>query len=311
MSKPLICGSVAYDVIMVFEDYFKNHILPEKVHMLSVAFTVPQLRREFGGCAGNVAYNLGMLGQDCEILATVGSDFDPYVGWLDQQGISRRHIEVLPETYTAQAYVTTDLAGNQITAFHPGAMAFSGQLDVPADAGISLGLVAPDAPDGMKKHARQFVEAGIPFLFDPGQAITLFTGEELVALVDQAHWVAVNDYEGQLLQHYTGLSLDQLKRRVDALIVTRDAEGSMIYADNQEYTIPIAQPDKVVDPTGCGDAYRAGLLYGLQQDLDWETTGRIASLAGAYKVAQAGTQNHRFTLEEFRDRFLDNFGYRF
>ncbi len=311
MSKALICGSVAYDVIMVFEDYFKNHILPEKVHMLSVAFTVPRLRREFGGCAGNVAYNLNMLGQPCEILATVGADFDPYAEWLDRLGISRRHIEVLDNTYTAQAYVTTDLAGNQITAFHPGAMALSEQIDVPGDDAIRIGLIAPDSPDGIKKHARQLVEAGIPFLFDPGQAITLFTGQELLELVEQAAWVAVNDYEGQLLQHYTSLSLEQLTERVDALIVTRDAQGSVIHSRGERDEIPIARPDRVADPTGCGDAYRAGLLYGLLNDMDWPTTGRIASLAGAYKVAHAGTQNHRFTPDEFRDRFHQNFGYRY
>ena len=311
MSKALICGSVAYDVIMVFEDHFKNHILPEKVHMLSVAFTVPRLRREFGGCAGTVAYNLNLLGESGEILATVGADFDPYAEWLQRQGISQRHIVRLEETYTAQAYVTTDLGGNQITAFHPGAMALSDQIDVPANDGIEIALIAPDSPDGIKKHARQLVEAGIPFLFDPGQAITLFSGEELLELVDQATWVAVNDYEGQLLQHYTGLSAARITERVEALIVTRDAEGSMIYTGSEEYIIPVAQAERVVDPTGCGDAYRAGLLYGLLQGLDWPTVGRIASLAGAYKVAHAGTQNHRFTPDEFRERFARHFGYRF
>lgn len=311
MSKVLVCGSVAYDVIMVFEDYFKNHILPDKVHMLSVAFTVPQLRREFGGCAGNVAYNLHMLEQPCEMLATVGADFDAYAAWLDRRGISRRYVEVLSDAYTAQAYVTTDLAGNQITAFHPGAMGLSELIDVPADPGIGIALIAPDSPDGIKKHARQLVEAGIPFMFDPGQATTLFNGDELLTLIDQATWVAVNDYECQLLQHYTGLSLSRLAERVEALIVTRDAEGSVIHADGQQYDIPIARPDRVVDPTGCGDAYRAGLLYGLQQELDWPTIGRIAALAGAIKVGQAGTQNHRFDPEGFRRRFADDFGYRF
>ncbi|MDQ2695583.1 MAG: carbohydrate kinase family protein [Pseudomonadota bacterium] len=305
----LICGSLAYDTIMVFDDHFKNHILPDKVHMLSVCFVVPRLRREFGGCAGNVAYNLNLLGEEVYPLATVGEDFGPYAGWLEGRGISRRYVEVVPGTYTAQAYITSDLDDNQITAFHPGAMAFSGQITVPADAGIKIGCVSPDSRGGMLGHAAQFAEAGIPFIFDPGQAMTLFSGEDLLRLIDQAAWVAVNDYESELLQERTGLTAESIARRVRALIVTRGAQGSQIHAAGRRIAIPPARARQVADPTGCGDAYRAGLLYGLLHGLDWETTGRVASLAGAWKIEHHGTQNHAYTLDEFKARFADSFGY--
>ena len=296
---------------MVFEDRFKNHILPDKVHMLSVSFVVPKLRREYGGCAGNVAYNLRLLdGTGC-ILATVGEDFDAYFAWMAQHKISRDYVHIVPDTYTAQCYITTDLDDNQINAFHPGAMDQSWLLDVPTDAGFTLALVAPDNPDGIKKHAQQLAAAGIPFIFDPGQAITRFQGGELLTLIDQATYLAVNDYECQLVQHYTGLSLEQLTDRLDALIVTCGGEGSYIISAKKRITIPAAKPQQVLDPTGCGDAYRAGLLYGLMHGLDWETTGRIASLAGAYKVEVAGTQNHCYDAAEFCTRFKENFGYSF
>ena len=294
---------------MVFEDRFKNHILPDKVHMLSVSFVVPTLRREFGGCAGNVAYNLSLLGGQGGILATVGEDFGPYFGWLEKNNISRDYIRVLPDTYTAQCFITTDLDDNQINAFHPGAMDFSWQLDVPVNDGFSVGLIAPDSPDGIKKHARQLADADIPFIFDPGQAITRFQGEELLTLIEQASYLAVNDYEFQLAQHYTGLSGKQLEERLEALIVTCGSEGSYILTGGEHISIPPVQPTQVIDPTGCGDAYRAGLLYGLMQDMDWPTIGRIASLAGTYKIEVHGTQNHRFDPEQFRQRFKDSFGY--
>jgi adenosine kinase len=309
--KALICGSLAYDVIMVFHDRFKNHILPDKVHMLNVSFLVPELRREFGGCAGNVAYNLALLGMEGCPLGTVGDDFTPYAQWLDGAGISRRHIQHVEGSYTAQAYITSDLDDNQITAFHPGAMAFSSRVAVPRDAGITIGTVSPDSREGMLEHARQLSEARIPFVFDPGQGTPLFDGRELTDFIDQADWVAVNDYECALLQERTGLSAGGIAERVQALIVTRGAEGSCIYRGGQSIHIPPAQATQVLDPTGCGDAYRAGLLYGLMHDMEWETIGRIASLAGALKIEKHGTQNHRFTLEEFRARFQESYGYRF
>ena len=309
--KALICGSLAYDTIMVFHDRFKNHILPDKVHMLNVSFLVPDMRREFGGCAGNVAYNLKLLGGEGYPLGAVGQDFSPYADWLDQQNISRDYIQTIADSYTAQAYITSDLDDNQITAFHPGAMQFSAQASVPSDAGISIGTVSPDSREGMLTHARQFVEAGIPFVFDPGQAMPLFNGEELTQFIEQADWLAVNDYESELLRERTGLSRSQIAERVQALIVTRGSQGSHIYADGQCLQIPCARANEVIDPTGCGDAYRAGLLYGLMHDLDWETIGRIAALAGAYKIEKPGTQNHRYTPAAFRERFQEQFGYRF
>ncbi|HXH02486.1 MAG TPA: carbohydrate kinase family protein [Candidatus Competibacteraceae bacterium] len=311
--KALITGSVAYDVIMVFHDRFANHILPDKVHLLNVSFLVPELRREFGGCAGNIGYNLSLLGGEGYVMGSVGEDFGPYAAWMDRHGIDRRYVRIMPGSYTAQCYITTDLDDNQINAFHPGAMSLSHELSVPAEDGIGIGIVAPDGREGMLVHAEQFAAAGIPFLFDPGQQLPRFDGTELLRFLDQARWLAVNDYEGALLAERTGLTLDGLAERVEALIVTRGAEGSHIYLEGgrKRLTIPAARAERLADPTGCGDAYRAGLLYGLMHGLDWETTGRIASLMGAIKIEEHGTQNHRFTLDEFRARFRENFGYEF
>ncbi len=308
----LICGSMAYDHIMLFKDRFKNHILPEKVHILNVAFMVPDMRREFGGCAGNIAYNLNLLEGDIALpMATVGKDFDPYAYWLDKRGINRRHISVIEETFTAQAFITTDLDDNQITAFHPGAMNESHRNNIRDAGGIKLGIISPDGREGMLQHADQFVEAGIPFIFDPGQGLPMFNGPELTQFIDKAAWVAVNDYEWQLMQDRTGLAAADITARARALIVTRGSEGSVIYTKDRQYTIPLAKTVAMQDPTGCGDAYRAGLLYGLRHDMDWETTGRIASLMGAIKIEQNGTQNHRFSPDEFKARFAEEFGYSF
>lgn len=304
----LISGSIAFDTIMVFNDRFKNHILPDQVHILNVSFLVPELRKEFGGCAGNIAYNLNLLGEGAMPLATVGADFEPYAKWMERKGINRDHIRVIDDSYTAQAYITTDMDDNQITAFHPGAMAAAHLVDVPTDVGAKVGIVAPNGREGMLQHARQFAEAGIPFIFDPGQGLPMFQGPDLLAFIEQASWVAVNDYESQLLRERTGLSLEALAERVRALIVTRGGEGSSIYTDGWRIDIPVVKPAAVVDPTGCGDAYRAGLLYGLIHELDWETTGRIASMMGALKIARYGTQNHSFSLDEFRAEFEREFG---
>ncbi len=304
----LICGSLAYDNIMVFEDHFKNHILPDKIHILNVSFLVPDMRKEFGGCAGNIAYNLKLLGGDGLIMATAGQDFTEYAEWMDKHGIDRSAIKVLDNTLTAQAFITTDLDDNQITAFHPGAMNFSHQSKVTDVNGVSLGIVAPDGRDGMVEHAAQFAEAGIPFIFDPGQGMPMFDGEDLKRFIEQASYITVNDYEWQLMKDRTGWDYDEVKSRVDALIVTRGGEGSSIFTGDGEVQIPAARPAGIKDPTGCGDAYRAGLLYGLQNSLDWETTGRIASLMGAVKIEKAGTQNHSFTMDEFKERYKKDFG---
>jgi adenosine kinase len=304
----LICGSMAYDTIMVFHDKFENHILPEKVHILNVSFLVPVLRREYGGCAGNIAYNLKLLGEKPLIMATVGHDFEPYAQWLGQNSLSSEFIKVLDNCYTGQAYITTDESGNQITAFHPGAMGSSHLNVVPTDGSIRIGIVSPDGKEGMQLHAEQFKELDIPFIFDPGQGMPMFNGDELLQFIEQATWLTLNDYESELMQERTGLSLEEIANKVDALIITLGGQGSKIYTNGQCIYIRAAKPKAIIDPTGCGDAYRAGLLYGLLNDLGWETTGRIASLMGAIKIEHNGTQNHSFDMEGFQQRYLENFG---
>jgi len=305
----LVCGSLAYDTVMVFDGRFKDHILADRVHMLSVSFLVPQMRRNFGGCAGNIVFTLKLLGIDGDALGAVGEDFDPYETWLRRHGLSLKHIRRIPGTYTAQAFITTDLDDNQITAFHPGAMQHSGEIDVPRGAGITLGLVGPDSREAMVKHSEQFANAGVPFIFDVGQGLPLFGGADLERFIEQASWMVVNDYEAELVQERTGLTPDKIAARCKAYIVTRGAAGSTVYADGKVLEIPPVRAEKVVDPTGCGDAYRAGLIYGLTKGLDWATTGRIASLMGAIKIAHHGTQTHAFTHAEVGERFKQAFGY--
>jgi adenosine kinase len=304
----LICGSMAFDTIMLFQDKFKNHILPDKVHMLNVSFLVPELRREFGGCAGNIAYNLHLLGEKSLPMATVGKDFGPYADWMDKAGVSREYLKTLDDDYTGQAYITTDMDDNQITAFHPGAMGRSELNRVPADAGIKIGIVSPDGKMGMIEHAEQFIEAGIPFVFDPGQGMPMFDAEELKTFIAQATWITLNDYEAAMLQETTGLSPHEIAEQVEALIITKGAEGSLIYTKDKRFDIPPAKPKAIVDPTGCGDAFRGGLLYGLLNDLDWEVTGRIAGLMGAIKIAHAGTQNHSLSLVDIKAQYTEQFG---
>jgi adenosine kinase len=309
--RALICGSMAYDTIMVFQDRFKNHILPDQVHILNVSFLVPQMRREFGGCAGNIAYNLKLLGGDPVPMATVGEDFAPYRDWLDKHGIDRRHITEVPGAYTGQAFITTDLDDNQITAFHPGAMGESHRNSVADVEAVDIGIVAPDGRDGMLQHAREFADAGVPFIFDPGQGLPLFDRDELLDFVEQATWITVNDYEIEMLQARTELSAGDIAKRVEALIVTRGGKGSSVYTGGHRIDIPAVKPAAVNDPTGCGDAYRAGLLYGLLHELDWPTTGRIAALLGALKIEHHGTQNHHFTPDDFLRRYEMEFGHGF
>jgi len=304
----LICGSMAYDTIMAYPDAFKNHIMPDKVHMLNVCFEVPELRREFGGTAGNIAYNLQLLGAEGLPMATVGQDFAPYAAWMDKHGITRQYLKEIPGAYTAQAYITTDKDDNQITAFHPGAMAQAHQQKVPADEGVSIGIVAPDGREAMLQHAEQFHEAGIPFIFDPGQGLPLFEGKELLHFIELARWAVVNDYESQMLERKTGLTAYQIAERLDALIVTWGPKGSVIYTEGGRVDVPVVQPASVVDPTGCGDAYRAGLLYGIMNMLDWQTTGHIASLMGSMCIASRGTQNHKFNRAQFDARYEAAFG---
>lgn len=304
----LVCGSVAYDTIMVFHDRFRNHILPEQIHILNVAFLVPDMRREFGGCAGNIAYNLGLLGGDVRIMATVGDDAGPYLARLDDLGLARDHVRQVAGSFTAQAFITTDVDDNQITAFHPGAMNHAHENRVTDAADVRLGIVAPDGREGMVSHAEQFAAAGIPFVFDPGQGLPMFNGDELRRFLNLATWCAVNDYEARMLCERTGLSLEAIAGELEALIVTRGGEGSHIHTGGRCIEIPCVAAECVEDPTGCGDAYRAGLLFGLANDYDWERSGRLASVMGALKIAHRGGQNHRPTREDVARVFKQSFG---
>ena len=289
----LICGSMAFDTIMVFKDQFENHILPESIHKLSVAFYVPELRKEFGGTAGNIAYNLKLLNEDPIIMATVGNDFSNYFEWLSQNTINVSHIKEIKSLYTAQAYITTDLSDNQITAFHPGAMVESHQNKIKDAKNICLAIIAPDGKEGMMNHAAECKALNIPFMFDPGQGLPMFNREELLKFIDDATYIAVNDYEATLLSEKTSLSTEEISKKVEALIVTLGAKGSMIYADNKTYKIDPIKVEDPIDPTGCGDAYRAGLLYGISKKWDWQSIGRLASVMGAIKIQSQGGQNHR------------------
>ncbi|MCB1802210.1 MAG: carbohydrate kinase family protein, partial [Gammaproteobacteria bacterium] len=258
--------------------------------------------------AGNIAFNLQLLGGEGKPMATVGEDFGPYAQWLDQHGIARDALREVAGTYTAQAYITTDQDDNQITAFHPGAMNHAHEIKVSDFAGVTLGMVSPDGRQGMIEHAEQFVEADIPFIFDPGQGMPMFDGDDLNRFARQATWLAFNDYEAKLMQERTGKSPAQLAREVEAVFVTRGGQGSTIYTAGREIEIPLAPARQLVDPTGCGDAYRGGLLYGLQNDMDWDITGRIASLMGSIKIEHAGTQNHALSRADFNARFHETFG---
>ena len=308
--RTLICGSIAYDTIMVFGDRFKNHILPDQLHILNVAFLVPDLRREFGGCAGNIGYNLSMLGGEPLIMATVGDDYMPYDERLKKLKLSQQHVRRIPNTFTAQAFITTDLDDNQLTAFHPGAMNHSHENHVQEASGIKLGIVAPDGREGMLQHAREFHAAGVPFVFDPGQGLPMFSGEELNRFVELATYVTVNDYEGQMLQERTGRKLEELARSVKALVVTLGAKGSLVMANGRSLEIPAVRAVRVVDPTGCGDAYRAGLLYGIAAGFDLPIAARLASVLGSIKIASRGGQNHSYSRDEIAERYREAYGSR-
>jgi adenosine kinase len=294
---------MAYDTIMVFPDQFKNHILPDKIHILNVAFLVPEMRREFGGTAGNIAYNLNLLGGSPRIMATVGDDFASYSDWLQKNAISDEHIRQVAGSFTAQAFITTDRDDNQITAFHPGAMNFSHQNKVADTKGVTLGIIAPDGRDGMFQHADEFKKLGIPFMFDPGQGLPMFNGEELLHFIELADYMAFNDYEAQLMQDKTGLNLEALASKVKTLVVTLGVQGSHIYTDGQRIEIPCVKAEEVVDPTGCGDAYRSGLLYGMAKGWDWKTSGQLAAVMGSIKIASRGGQNHRPTKQDIAHRY--------
>ncbi len=307
-----VCGSVAYDSIMVFRDRFRNHILPEQIHILNVSFLVPDMRREFGGCAGNIAYSLRLLGDDPFIVATVGDDAGAYRARLEELGLRQDFVRHVPGSYTAQAFITTDLDDNQITAFHPGAMMHS-HLNRVAEAaaatpGSHYGIVAPDSREGMLAHVEGFAAAGVPFMFDPGQALPLFSGDDLLRCLKLAHCCTVNDYEARLISEKTGRSPEQLVTEAGTLVVTLGGQGSRIHHGSAVYEIPAVAAESMVDPTGCGDAYRAGLLHGLARGWDWERCGRLAAVMGAIKIACRGGQNHRPSKDEIAGRYRSAFG---
>ena len=306
----LICGSLAIDIIMQYEGRFGDTLLADQLHKVNVSFLVPTMRTEFGGCSGNIAYNLKMLGGDPRIVGVMGQDCAAYLARLQTLGISTQNILIKKDAYNAQCFVTADSDNNQINAFHPGAMSFAHENDIEAAGPARIAIISPDGHLGMLKHADDLARLGIPFVFDPGQQLPMFTPEQLTAFIDKATYVTCNDYEIELLTGRTGLSLDEIAARVEALIVTRGEKGSEIYTEGKRIDIPAVEA-AVLDPTGCGDAYRAGLLYGLSHDLGWETTGRLASLLGAIKIAHKGAQNHVFTQAEIADRFEQAFGYRF
>jgi len=307
--KILVTGSIAYDTIMVFPDRFRNHLIADQLHILNVCFLTPEMRREYGGTAGNIAYNLKLLGESPLVMATVGEDIDPYLSRLSALGLSTEHLKRIAGQFTAQGFITTDLDNNQITNFHPGAMNYSHENRITPSLGADLAIIGPDGKLGMLQHARECAQHGIAFLFDPGQGLPMFSGEELREFLRLADYVAVNDYEGKLLQEKTGRSLQDIAREVKALVCTRGAEGSTILAGGQRHDIACVEADSVVDPTGCGDAYRAGLLYGIAHGWDWPTTGKLGSVMGAIKIAHRGGQNHSPARGEIETRFKRAFGY--
>ncbi|TFW34030.1 carbohydrate kinase family protein [Massilia horti] len=307
----LICGSLAFDKIMQYHGRFADTLLADQLHRVNVSFLVPTLRTEFGGCSANIAYNLKMLGGDPLIMATIGQDGGEYLDRFHKLGIETRAIKKIDHAYTAQCFVTADQDNNQINAFHPGAMQFAHENNVADQGKLAVAIVAPDGRDGMLKHARDCAELGVPLMFDPGQQLPMFSGDELIKFIEQAAYLAANDYEFEMILDRTGLTPGDIAQRLEALIVTRGDKGSEIHAGGQRYDIPVVPAAAVVDPTGCGDAYRAGLLYGITNGFDWPTTGRIASLLGSIKIAHQGGQNHSFTPAEIADKFEAAFGYRY
>ncbi|NHZ95650.1 carbohydrate kinase family protein [Massilia sp. CCM 8734] len=307
----LICGSLAFDKIMQYNGRFGETLLADQLHKVNVSFLVPTLRTEYGGCSANIAYNLKMLGGQPLIMATIGQDGGEYLERFDKLGIETRAIRKIAHSYTAQCFVTADLDNNQINAFHPGAMEFAHENNVGDQGALRVAIIAPDGRGGMIKHARDCAALKVPFMFDPGQQLPMFSGDELIEFINQATYVAANDYEFEMLMDRTGLSLADIAGRLEALIITRGEKGSEIHTGGKRHEIACVQAAAVVDPTGCGDAYRAGLLFGITNELDWPTTGRLASLMGAIKIAHQGGQNHVVTAAQIADKFEAEFGYRF
>ena len=307
--KILVTGSIAYDTIMVFPDRFRNHLLADQLHILNVCFLTPEMRREYGGTAGNIGYNLRLLGEQPLVMAAVGEDIAPYLARFEKLGVGTAHLRRVAGQFTAQAFITTDLDDNQITAFHPGAMNYAHENHIGRELAAGIAIIAPDGKQGMLQHARECADAGVPFLFDPGQGLPMFSGAELAEFVRLADYLAVNDYEGRILEEKTGRGLEELAREVKALVVTHGAQGSVLFAGGQRHDIACVQADAVSDPTGCGDAYRAGLLYGIAHGWDWPSTGKLGAVMGAIKIAHRGAQNHASASGEIEERFRRAFGY--
>ncbi len=306
--RVLISGSVAFDTIMVFDGHFKDHILADRIHMLNVSFLTLDLKKVYGGCAANIAYNLKGLGGEPVVLATVGRDSDEYVAHLKSLGLDISQIRKIEDSYTAQAFIMTDTAANQITAFHPGAMNFAHQVEVPKALPAAFGIVAPNGKDAMLQHAAAFKTHKVPYIFDPGQGLPMFDGEQLRQLVSDATAVAVNDYESKVLAEKTGWSESELADRVPVMLVTRGGEGSILYEQGKAHTIAPAAISKPVDPTGCGDAYRGGLLHALANGRSWLEAARLGSVMGAIKIEHQGPQNHHIDREEVTRRFASAYG---
>ena len=298
----VVCGSVAYDYLMEFDGEFSDFILPDQIHILSVAFNVPRLRKEFGGCAGNIGFNMKKLGMDPIICATVGKDFGDYLAWMKSNDISISGIKVIDDMFTAQCFITTDEKNNQLTSFHPGAMEEGHSNSIPDSEGIEMVILSPDGKESTILHANEMHSKGIPIMYDPGQGLPMFDKSEILNFIDQADWIILNEYEASLLSEITGLDRDQIKTKVSAVIITKGGEGSSIFVDDQLISIDPVPAENEADPTGCGDAYRAGLIYGMTHDLGWEKSGKLGSLLGSIKVQSHGTQNHKVELEDLLSR---------
>jgi adenosine kinase len=305
MQEPriLICGSVAFDTICVFQGKFGEHILPEATHKISVSFMVDRMRREFGGCAGNIAYSLKLIGGAPVVCATVGNDAAGYRDRMQQLQIGLDTLKTIPEAYTAQAYIMTDLEDNQITSFHAGAMFHSHLNDVTSVENVALGIVAPDGRDGIFRHARGFASKKIPFIFDPGQAMPAFSGDDLKELIGLADYLTVNDYEAEMIAQKTGQPIESFAAQLKGLVVTLGGQGSRVYANGTTIDVPVVPAKEIVDPTGCGDAFRAGLLYGIAHGWSLEKACKLGSLIGSIKISERGGQNHGFSETQIRERF--------
>ena len=299
----VVCGSLAYDNIMEFDGKFGDYILPDQIHILSVAFNVPRLRKEFGGCAGNIGYNLKLLGIEPIITATVGQDFDVYGSWLEKNGISKDAIKIIDNMYTAQCFITTDSNNNQLTSFHPGAMDEGHKNPISLTTNnIEMAIIAPDGKQSTIEHAEQLHEQSIPIMYDPGQGLPMFNKDEIEKIIELSDWIILNEYEANLISEITGKQLTHIARNLKAAIVTKGNKGSEIFVGDEPIFIEPIKATKDLDPTGCGDAYRAGLMYGICNQMSWQQSGKIGSMMGSIKVASHGTQNHTFNIKEILDK---------